>query len=105
MVSYARFGDSFPLFPQNEIQVPIMNITVEISMYPFKEDYKTPINQFIEKLNNFADLEVSTGATSTIICGEYEHVMRVLTEILAWSYENYGKAVYVTKFIPGYTAE
>ncbi|PCJ39546.1 MAG: histidine kinase [SAR86 cluster bacterium] len=82
-----------------------MNITVEISMYPLNEDFETRIKSFIEKLNTYADLRITTSATSTIVIGEYQYVMQVLTEMLAWSYAEHGKAVFVSKFIPGYVPE
>ncbi|HEY0961038.1 MAG TPA: YkoF family thiamine/hydroxymethylpyrimidine-binding protein [Pseudomonadales bacterium] len=79
-----------------------MMLTVEISMYPFNEDYKRPILGFIEKLNTYAGLRVQTSATSTLVVGEHEQVMSVLTQLLAWSHAQFGKAVYVVKFIPGF---
>lgn len=82
-----------------------MMITVEISMYPFTEDYKAPILGFIDKLNSYAGLRVNTGATATLVVGEYHVVMRMLTEILEWSFKNFGRAVYVTKFIPDYNPD
>jgi len=50
-------------------------------------------------------LRVQTTATATMIVGEYQAVMKVLTEMFAWSHEKLGKAVFVTKFIPGFEAE
>ncbi len=82
-----------------------MKILVEISMYPFAEDFKAPILSFIKKLNSYPGLQTSTSPTSTLISGDYEHVMQVLKEMLAWSYAEHGRAVYVTKFIPGMTPE
>jgi uncharacterized protein YqgV (UPF0045/DUF77 family) len=82
-----------------------MNIMVEISMYPFNEDFKTQIKSFIDKLNTYPDLDISTTATSTTVFGEYQYVMEVLTAMIAWSYEEHGRAVFVSKFIPGYVAE
>ncbi len=82
-----------------------MNIMVEISMYPFNEDFKTLIKSFIDKLNTYPNLDISTTATSTTVFGEYQYVMEVLTAMLAWSYEEHGRAVFVSKFIPGYVAE
>ena len=79
-----------------------MMLTVEISMYPFQEDYKTPILAFIERLNTQAGLRVQTTATATMIVGEHKAVMNVLTEMFPWSHEKLGKAVFVTKFIPGF---
>jgi uncharacterized protein YqgV (UPF0045/DUF77 family) len=82
-----------------------MMLTVEISMYPFQEDYKKPILAFIAQLNTHAGLRVQTTATATMIVGDYQAVMKVLTEMLAWSHATLGKAVFVTKFIPGYEPE
>lgn len=82
-----------------------MNLMLEISMYPFNEDYKTLIKSFIVKLNTYADLRISTSATSTNISGEYQYLMKVLTDMLAWSYQEHGRAVFVSKFIPGYDPE
>ena len=82
-----------------------MMLTVEIIMSPFVEDYKTPILGFIEKLNTYGGLRVQTSATATLVVGEHELVMRTLSELLAWSHARYGKAVYVTKFIPGFEPE
>lgn len=79
-----------------------MNITVEISMFPFQNTYKDLIKQFIKKLNEYSDLKVTSGPTATVILGEYAYVMKVVTEMLQWSYEEHGKAVFVTKFFPGY---
>lgn len=79
-----------------------MMLTLEISMYPFNEDYRKPILGFIEKLNTYPDLRVQTTATATLVVGEHEHLMRVMTELLTWSHARFGKAVYVTKFIPGF---
>ena len=82
-----------------------MNMMVEISMYPFNENYKPLIKGFIKKLNTYADLQTSTSTTSTNIYGDYQYVMQVLTEMLAWSHAEHGRAVFVSKFIPGYSPE
>lgn len=79
-----------------------MILTVEMSMYPFQEDYKNLIREFIVRLNTFKDLRVHTTATSTMVAGEYHAVMRMLTDMLQWSYDTQGKSVFVAKFIPGY---
>lgn len=82
-----------------------MMLTVEISMYPFVEDYKTPILAFIGKLNTYGGLRVQTTATATMVVGEYATVMQTLGELFAWSHDTHGKAVFVTKFIPGFAPE
>ena len=79
-----------------------MQITLELSMYPFKEDYKTHIKAFIEELNKRSNLVITTFPTSTLIHGEYNHVMDTLKEMIAWSYDTHGRQVFVAKFIPGH---
>ena len=79
-----------------------MMLTIEISMYPFQQDYKAPILAFIKQLNTYAGLRVQTTATATMVVGEYKAVMAMLGEMLAWSHTTHGKAVFVTKFIPGF---
>ncbi len=82
-----------------------MILSVEISMYPFVEDYKRPIQGFIDRLNTFEGLRVTTTATATLVTGDFDLLMRVLGDMLRWSYEHYGKAVYVTKFLPGFAPD
>ncbi len=79
-----------------------MIVTVEISMYPLQENYKDLITAFIERLHTYAGLRINTTATATTVIGEYQAVMRMFSEMLEWSYTAHGKAVFVTKFIPGY---
>ncbi|HTR00593.1 MAG TPA: YkoF family thiamine/hydroxymethylpyrimidine-binding protein [Candidatus Acidoferrum sp.] len=79
-----------------------MMMTVEISMYPLQADYVSLILDFIAKLNTYPGLRVNTTATATTVTGDYAAVMNTLTEMFAWSHAKHGKAVFVTKFIPGY---
>jgi uncharacterized protein YqgV (UPF0045/DUF77 family) len=79
-----------------------MNITVELSLYPFNADYKTLIKDFITELNKRDGLVINTTPTSTMIHGEYNHVMDTLKELIAWSYDKHGREVFVAKFIPGH---
>ena len=82
-----------------------MIITAEISMYPLQEDYRTLIKDFIGKLNTYTELRVVTTATATMVVGEYSAVMNMFTQMLAWSWETHGRAVFVTKFIPDYNPD
>ena len=79
-----------------------MQTTVEISMYPFHEDYKTRIRGFIDALNKRDGLEVYTTATCTLVHGEHATVMDALKELTAWSHAEHGRGVFVTKIIPGF---
>ena len=74
-------------------------------MYPFDRNYQDPILGFIAELHTYKALRIETTPTATMVVGEYAEVMRMLGEMLKWSHDTYGKAVYVTKLIPGYDAQ
>jgi uncharacterized protein YqgV (UPF0045/DUF77 family) len=73
-------------------------------MYPNKEDFISPINGFIEKINCYEDLKITTFPTSTVVQGEYNHAMKAVQETIAQCYKEFNMAVYVAKIIPGYEA-
>ncbi len=83
-----------------------MKATIELSMYPFVEEYKIPIKDFIDELNarHGGDFHVSTSATSTLISGDYKPLMNLLTDMLEWCHGKHGRAVFVAKIIPGLDA-
>lgn len=78
-----------------------MQLSVEISKYPLADDYITPIKGFIEQLNTYPDLKVLTNTMSTQVFGDYDVVMQALQACIKWSFEHYGKVVFVCKFIHG----
>jgi uncharacterized protein YqgV (UPF0045/DUF77 family) len=82
-----------------------MIMTAEITMYPFQEDFVPAIKAFIDKLADSNKLQIDTYPTCTVLVGEYESIMDVLKEAMAWSYKETGQAVFVSKFIPGYEAD
>jgi len=81
-----------------------MQLTADISMYPNREEFIPPIQGFIERINQYDNLKVSTFPTSTVVQGEYAHTMKAVQETIADCYREYGMAIYVVKFIPGYEA-
>ena len=81
-----------------------MIVTSYICMYPNKEDFIPPIKSFIKRINNYEGLKIVTYPTSTVVQGEYIYAMKAVQETIAFCYEEYGMAVYVTKIIPGYEA-
>ena len=81
-----------------------MIVTIDISMYPNKEDFMQPIKGFIERINNYKALKIVTYPTSTVVQGEYIYAMNAIQETIAFCYKEYDMAVYVAKIIPGYEA-
>jgi len=81
-----------------------MQVTIDISMYPNRENFIPPIKAFIEKINRFDDLKITTFPTSTVVQGEYNHAMQAVQKTIAECYREFDMAVYVMKVIPGYEA-
>ncbi|MFC4655286.1 MULTISPECIES: hypothetical protein [Rheinheimera] len=78
-----------------------MQLSIEISKYPLTEHYIEPIKGFIELLNQKPELHVITNTLSTQVFGDYDQVMAALSEGIRWSFERYGKVVFVVKFLHG----
>ncbi|OZG72444.1 hypothetical protein BTA51_15060 [Hahella sp. CCB-MM4] len=78
-----------------------MELSVELSFYPFDADFKPPVKDVIAKLTSFADIEVQPNRMSTQVFGEYQKVMNALNQTMAWSFEKYGHCVFVAKYMQG----
>jgi hypothetical protein len=76
-----------------------MNIGVEISLYPLRDQYIPPIRGFIERLNADGRFKVITNDMSTQLFGRYEEIMEALTRELRPTFEHDGKAVFVMKLL------
>jgi len=76
-----------------------MKLSVEISNYPLNEMYIAPIKDFIDRLQANELLRISCNTMSTQIFGEYDDVMNVLTAEMKLSFEQFGKMIFVCKFI------
>ena len=53
-----------------------MRTAVEISLYPLDADYIPSIKAFIDRLNTYPELQVTTNAMSTQIAGEHARAVR-----------------------------
>lgn len=78
-----------------------MKLSVEISMYPLKDEYIPAIKDFIERLSKHPDLRVITNTMSTQVFGDYDLLMDILKTEMRASWEQFGRAIFVCKFIDG----
>lgn len=78
-----------------------MKLSVEISMYPLKNEYIPAIKEFIQRLNTHPQLRVITNTMSTQVFGDYDLVMDTLKAEMRKSHEQFGRAIFVCKFIDG----
>lgn len=76
-----------------------MQVMVELSLYPLVNEYIEPIKAFIERLNGYNGLTVTTCSTSTQLHGDYATVMQVLGTEMQRVHEDVGQAIFVAKFL------
>lgn len=78
-----------------------MKISVEISMYPLLEQYRSPIIDFIERLAQNSELEIEYGRMSTFILGEYQLIMPLLKAEIHTTLKTIPQSVFVIKLSGG----
>ncbi|MCL1075066.1 hypothetical protein [Shewanella dokdonensis] len=78
-----------------------MQLTVDISMYPLHDNYKDPIRWLIKRLDSYQGIERVTNSLSTQVSGDYDAVMQMLSVEMKAAYEQFGKAIFVCKFLQG----
>ena len=76
-----------------------MQVMVELSLYPLVNDYITPIQAFIDRLNSYTELTVETCSTSTQVTGDYQTVVAILGKEMQQTHEDVGQAIFVAKFL------
>ncbi|MBC6429003.1 MAG: histidine kinase [Cellvibrionales bacterium] len=81
-----------------------MQLTIELTMYPFQQDYLPPIKALIAQLNTHSDIQIQTFPTATILTGEHSQVMQALDQALRWSTKHTDRAVFIAKLLPNYQA-
>lgn len=76
-----------------------MRVAADISLYPLDQDFIPPIDDVIARLNRHSKLEVETNAMSTQIRGEFEDVMRALSQEIGTTFDALPKAVFAIKIL------
>lgn len=76
-----------------------MNISLEVSLYPFETDFATRVQSFIDTLNDFPGITVTTNAMSTQIFGEFDHMMECFSGAMKEHFQHSGAGAFVVKFL------
>lgn len=76
-----------------------MKISLEISLYPLNNNFLIIIQDIVKRLNNDVNVTCVTNTMSTQVFGEFDDVMHLLNETVRYSFETYGKQVFVAKFL------
>ena len=77
-----------------------MTITIEISLYPLRDDYPSQVIRFLSRLKTLPDVEINTNGMSTIIIGENTSLWKNLGELMAEELTS-GSSLFVMKVAPG----
>lgn len=78
-----------------------MHSAIEISLYPLDADYIPPIKEFIERLNGYPELNVTTNAMSTQVSGEHQRLFEIIAKETAQTFAKPGRKVFVMKVLGG----
>ncbi|MBD3585250.1 hypothetical protein HHX48_05850 [Salinimonas sp. HHU 13199] len=76
-----------------------MQVMVELSLYPLADNFIPAIKSFLERINRYDELSVTTCSTSTQVTGDYQRVMEMLGIEMQRTHEEVGQAVFVAKFL------
>ncbi len=82
-----------------------MLCSVEISMYPLKEDFKPSIIAFIKNLRKYSFLKVDVNGMSTQVFGEYKSLMNAINTEMENTFLNENSVVFNLKVINSYLEE
>ncbi len=77
-----------------------MKVSVDISLYPIKNDYKQPILDFIQELKA-SEFKVIENNLSTQIYGDYDELMPFLNSKIKDVFFDDNLYVFVLKIIKG----
>ncbi len=75
-----------------------MNISIDVSYYPLKDEFIPPIKNFIQRLNKYDNISVKTNGMSSQVFGEYFDVMEIITKEIHNSFE-LPHSVFILKII------
>jgi uncharacterized protein YqgV (UPF0045/DUF77 family) len=76
-----------------------MNISLDISMYPLKDEFCQPIIDFIERLEQAPGLVLERNSLSTQVFGDYRTIMGLMTEELETVFEQNPHTIFVMKMV------
>jgi uncharacterized protein YqgV (UPF0045/DUF77 family) len=81
-----------------------MKVSIDISLYPIKNEYRQPILDFIQELKN-SEFTVIENSLSTQIFGDYDQVMPFLNSKIKDVFFDDNLYVFVLKIVKGDRSE
>ena len=78
-----------------------MQISIEISLYPLHKNFISPIDNFINCLKKYDNIEVRTNNMSTQLFGEFDDLIKVLKVEMEKTFKNQINSVFNLKIVNG----
>ena len=78
-----------------------MKATIEISLYPLREEFIPEIDDFINRMKSISNLKLLVNATSTQISGDYDVLMPAVQQEIKNTFLHEGKFVFAMKVLKG----
>ena len=78
-----------------------MPVSVDISLYPLKENFIAPIDDFIASLQRYENIEVRMNSISTQLFGEYDIIMDILKKEISKTFDIEKNVVLNVKIVNG----
>jgi len=76
-------------------------VSVDISLYPLKENFIAPIDDFIASLQRYEIIEVRMNSISTQLFGEYDIIMDILKKEISKTFDIEENVVLNIKIVNG----
>ncbi len=81
-----------------------MDISVEISKYPLRDEYLNAVDDFLKRLHQYPELKIKVTPISTQIYGEADVIFPMLQKEISLSFEK-GQSPFVLKVLKGDLSE
>lgn len=76
-----------------------MDASVDISLYPLKDEFIPAVADFIERISGYPGVNVVRNDLATQLYGDYDQIMDLLKAEIRHSWQIHGKGVFVIKFL------
>lgn len=77
-----------------------MTATIELSLYPLRDDYPAHVLSFLTRLKQIPEIEITTNGMSTILIGDYAILWNRLGALMETEMTG-GSSLFVMKVAPG----
>jgi len=82
-----------------------MNVSIDISLYPLRSEYRQPIITFIKTLEGDPEIDIRYNSMSTTLFGDYQKLMSLLENAFLNHLKQIPRSVFIIKISGGCHSE